>query len=80
MSYKKIVLSYSGGLDTSIIIPWLTQSGYVASVSRTIPWQAGRATYGLTSDKLKNVVVSADIITKEIRNAITKAYHEGKDK
>ncbi len=23
---KKIVLAYSGGLDTSIIIPWLTSS------------------------------------------------------
>lgn len=66
--------------EDAIIIPWLTQSGYVASVSRTIPWQAGRATYGLTSDKLKNVVVSADIITKEIRNAITQAYEEGKNK
>lgn len=66
--------------EDALIIPWLTQSGYVASVSRTIPWQAGRATYGLTSDKLKNVVVSDQIITKEIRNAITKAYQEGKSK
>lgn len=64
--------------EDAIIIPWLTQSGYSASVSRTIPWQAGRATYGLTSDKLKNVVVSADIITKEIREAVTKAYDDGK--
>ncbi len=26
MSYKKIVLAYSGGLDTSIIIPWLKET------------------------------------------------------
>ena len=24
--YKKIVLAYSGGLDTSVIIPWLKRS------------------------------------------------------
>ena len=23
--YKKIVLAYSGGLDTSVIIPWLKE-------------------------------------------------------
>ena len=26
MSYKKIVLSYSGGLDTSVIITWLKEN------------------------------------------------------
>lgn len=25
-TYKKIVLAYSGGLDTSIIIPWLKEN------------------------------------------------------
>ena len=25
-SYKKIVLAYSGGLDTSVIIPWLKEN------------------------------------------------------
>ncbi len=25
-SYKKIILAYSGGLDTSIIIPWLKEN------------------------------------------------------
>ena len=24
---KKVVLAYSGGLDTSIIIPWLKENG-----------------------------------------------------
>ena len=26
MSFKKIILSYSGGLDTSIIITWLKEN------------------------------------------------------
>ena len=25
---KKVVLAYSGGLDTSIIIPWLKERGF----------------------------------------------------
>ena len=24
--YKKVVLSYSGGLDTSVIVPWLRET------------------------------------------------------
>ena len=64
--------------EEAIIVPWLTQSGYVANVSKTIPYQAGRATYGLTSDKLKNVVVSDSIITKDIRKAIVDDYNANK--
>ena len=26
MKYKKIVLAYSGGLDTSVMIPWLKEN------------------------------------------------------
>ena len=25
-TYKKVILAYSGGLDTSIIIPWLKEN------------------------------------------------------
>ena len=64
--------------EYAVIVPWLTQSGYSASVSKTIPYQAGRATYGLTSDKFKNVVVSETIITQEIRNAIVADYEANK--
>ncbi|HAE87697.1 TPA: argininosuccinate synthase, partial [Candidatus Marinimicrobia bacterium] len=36
---KKIILAYSGGLDTSVILKWLTQKGfdviaYVADVGQ----------------------------------------------
>ena len=64
--------------EYALIIPWLTQSGYSASVSKTIPYQAGRASYGLTSDKFKNVVVSETTITQEIRNAIVADYEANK--
>ena len=34
---KKIVLAYSGGLDTSIIIPWLKEN---TTILRSSPWPA----------------------------------------
>ena len=75
---------YSLIYDEAIIVPWLTASGYSASVSKTVPWQAGRASYGLTGDKFKNVVLTnkpaggASAITKEERKTITDAYNAGK--
>ena len=64
--------------ESAIILPWYTRNGYTASVSKTVPWQAGRATYGLTSDKYKNVVAIESAITKEQRAAVTQEYDNGK--
>ncbi|HHU20991.1 MAG TPA: hypothetical protein GXZ51_00905 [Acholeplasma sp.] len=60
--------------EYAIIVPWLSQNGYRPAVARTIPYQAGRASYGLTSDKFKNVVVGADTMTRELRATIVAAY------
>ena len=41
---KKVVLAYSGGLDTSVIIPWLKENygceviAYAADVGRARNW------------------------------------------
>ncbi len=32
--YKKVVLAYSGGLDTSIIIPWLKEKALNTGASK----------------------------------------------
>ena len=64
--------------EYAIIVPWEAGNAYSAVVSRTVAHQAGTATYGLTSDKLKDVVVSKDIITKAQRNAINAAWEDGK--
>ena len=64
--------------EDAIIIPWYTKTGYYATVSKTVPYQAGKATYGLTSDKLKNVIVSDSVITKEIRAAVKAEYDKNK--
>ena len=64
--------------ESAIILPWYTRNGYTASVSKTVPWQAGRASYGLTSDKFKNVIATESPITKEQRKAVTDEYDAGK--
>ena len=51
-SVKKVVLAYSGGLDTSTIIPWLKENyrceviAFVADVGQgqDDPWKPGWAT------------------------------------
>lgn len=66
--------------ESGLMVPWLAQNGTTASVSKTVPWQAGRASYGLTSDKFKNVVATPNAITKEQRAAVTAEYELGKAK
>lgn len=77
--YEKFALAeYNLIFESAIIVPWLSANGYSASVSRTVPWQAGRASYGLQKDKLKNVVVTDSAMTKADRKAVTDEYNAGK--
>ena len=77
--YEAFALAeYNLIFESAIILPWYTRNGYSASVSKTVPWQAGRASYGLTSDKFKNVVATEAAITKEQRKAVTDEYDAGK--
>ena len=64
--------------DEGIINPWLAQNGVSATVARTVARQAGKASYGLTADKFKNVVVTTSAITKEQRKAIDEQYEKDK--
>ena len=82
--YQKFAeAEYSLIYDEAIIVPWLAQNGYSASVSKTVPWQAGRASYGLTSDKYKNVVLAAKTgggaMTKEDRAKVTADYEANRE-
>lgn len=77
--YEKMAeAEYAMIYEEGLIVPWNTASGYSASVANTVPWQAGRATYGLQADKFKNVVVAEGATTKEKREAVTAAYEAGK--
>ena len=77
--FEKFALAeYNLIFESAIIVPWLSGNGYSASVAKTVPWQAGRAGYGLTGDKLKNVVVTDSAMTKAIRKDVTDEYNAGK--
>lgn len=56
--------------ESSIIVPWYTKNGYYATVSKLVPYQSMRATYGLSADRLKNFVVADKAIDQETRQAI----------
>ncbi len=71
---------YCAIYEDAIILPWYTRSGLYATVSKVIPHTASKAAYGNNVDKFLNLIVSADPITKDIRNAVNETYEAGKNK
>lgn len=55
-------------------IPWQTTTSINPVVSNYLPFQRGKAAYGLTSDKFKNLIVSETPITQTSRAAIIAAF------
>ncbi len=51
-TYNKIVLAYSGGLDTSVLIPWLKENYGVRS-SQSAAMSDRAPSYGLEEKALK---------------------------
>lgn len=75
--YQKFAeAEYSLIYEEGLIVPWFQKNGYYAVVANTIPFQAGKASYGLQDDKLKNVIVTASAITKEQRASIVTEYNK----
>lgn len=64
--------------EDAIIIPWLTNTGWRASVTKILPYHAKRASYGLSSTKFSDCIVSTEIVTKELREAIKADYDSKK--
>ena len=69
---------YSLIYEEGIILPWLAQNGVSATVSKTVPHQAGKASYGLTSDKFKNVVKTNAVTTQTVRATVDAEYESHK--
>lgn len=72
MTVKKIVLAYSGGLDTSVILKWLSQEyqcpivAYAADVGQEEDWQAVRE---------KGMATGADkVIISDLKEEFVKDY------
>ncbi|MDY0390552.1 argininosuccinate synthase [Desulfobulbus oligotrophicus] len=77
MTTKKIVLAYSGGLDTSVILKWLANEyscpviAYAADIGQKEDWDAVRAK-GLATGAEK--VVVADLREEFVRDYIFPAF------
>ncbi|MBC6950166.1 hypothetical protein DWB58_19745 [candidate division KSB1 bacterium] len=50
---RKVVLSYSGGLDTSIIIPWLKENYHCEVIAYTADIGQGEELQGLEEKAIK---------------------------
>ena len=64
--------------ELGIIIPYFSNTGTTASVARTVAHQKGTASYGLTADKYKGIVVTDTPITKEVRAKIDATWNAAK--
>ncbi|MCK4498992.1 argininosuccinate synthase, partial [Candidatus Babeliales bacterium] len=51
---KKIILAYSGGLDTSVIIPWLKENYNCSVIAVTVDLGQGKELKGLEKKALKS--------------------------
>lgn len=77
MSIKKIVLAYSGGLDTSVILKWLANEydcpvvAYCADIGQKEDWEAVRAK-GLATGAQK--VIISDLREEFVRDYIFPAF------
>ena len=69
---------YSLIYELGIIIPYFSNTGTTASVARTVAHQKGTASYGLTADKYKGIVVTDSPIDKETRAKIDAAWNAAK--
>ena len=86
MSKEKIVLAYSGGLDTSVIIPWLKENYDAEVIAVCGDVGQGKETEGLEEKALKtgaSKVYIADLTEEFITDAIypcikANAVYEGK--
>ena len=64
--------------ELGIIIPYFSNTGTTPSVARTVAHQKGTASYGLSGDKYKGIVVTDTPITKEVRAGIDATWNAGK--
>lgn len=65
MSKKKVVLAYSGGLDTTVIIPWLQENYDYDVIAACVDVGQGTETDGLEEKALKTGAIKYHLITCE---------------
>lgn len=65
MTKKKVVLAYSGGLDTTVIIPWLQENYDYDVIAACVDVGQGTETEGLEEKALKTGAIKYHLITCE---------------
>src|SRR5687767_5394097 len=65
MSNKKVVLAYSGGLDTSVAIPWLQDQGYDVVAVAVDVGQPGDLAGAITRAESLGAVVAKVVDARE---------------
>lgn len=70
---------YKAIYEDALLIPIQTRVGYAVVVGKTIPYTVSRAPYGISSSKLKNLMVSKDDLTREERNNLRELFYLQKE-
>ena len=65
--------------EEAIIVPWLSQNGVKYEVTKVVPNQQGYVSYGLSSAKFKNIIVSNEPISLELQLKILVEYELNKN-
>lgn len=77
--YKALAeAEYNAIFVSALNIPWQTTTSIQPVVSNFLPLQHGKAAYGLTNDKFKNIIVSDSAITQTQRAALVTAFEDAR--
>ena len=71
-SAKKVVLAYSGGLDTSVIVPWLVENYGCEVICFTADIGQGEETSGLQAKALASG--ASKLVIKDLREEFASEY------
>ena len=75
--YKALAeAEYNAIFVSALNIPWQTTTSVDPVVSNYLPFQQGKAAYGLTNDKFKNIIVADSVITQDQRTEIIAVFEE----
>lgn len=77
--YKALAeAEYNAIFVSALNIPWQTTTSVDPVVSNYLPFQHGKAAYGLTNDKFKNIIVAESAITQAQRADIIAAFENAR--
>ena len=73
--YALMAVAEAKLMEASVLLPLYTSGGNYA-VNRVVPWTAPSALWGYDADRVSNLLVCTEFITKEDREALRTMYNE----